>query len=110
MTEHILVMTNVSDLAAARHLARELVSRRLAACVNCLSAVQSVYWWQGEIEEAAEVSLLIKTTSSRYPELAAAIRQLHAYQLPEIIAIPIVAGLPQYLDWITQETTRDEDA
>lgn len=108
-TQAILVMTNVSDAFAARRMARQLIEQRVAACVNCLPAVQSVYRWQGEIEEATEITLLIKTTRALYAETEAAIKLLHPYQLPEIIAIPIVEGLPQYLDWIEQETKRNVD-
>lgn len=107
MEQTILVLTNVADAPAAQLLARQLVAQKLAACVNCLPGVQSVYRWQGAIEEAGEVTLLIKTTQARYAELEAAIKTLHPYQLPEIIALPIVAGLPGYLDWIVQETKKD---
>jgi periplasmic divalent cation tolerance protein len=105
----MLALTNVGDIDSARRIARELVERRLAACVNMLPGVQSVYRWQGGIEEEGEITLLIKTTASRYAELEAAIRSLHPYQLPEVIALPIAAGLPAYLDWVRQETKKDID-
>src|SRR3990167_3153421 len=94
MTQTILVLTNLPDTSSAHALARHLLEQRLAACVNIQTGVQSVYWWQGAIEEASEVSLMIKTSMPRYPELEAAIKALHPYQVPEIIAFPIVAGLP----------------
>jgi periplasmic divalent cation tolerance protein len=72
--------------------------------------MQSIYRWQGAVEEATETPLIIKTTQSRYAELEAAIAAAHPYQLPEIVVIPIVAGLPQYLDWIGHETTKDINA
>ncbi|RJG07308.1 divalent-cation tolerance protein CutA [Noviherbaspirillum cavernae] len=109
MQQAILVLTNVPDAAAARTIARELVELRLAACVNILPAVQSIYHWQGEVEEATEVTLLVKTVQSRYAALEAAIKAAHAYDVPEIIAVPIVGGLPRYLDWIVQETKKDVD-
>jgi periplasmic divalent cation tolerance protein len=107
MEQSILVMTNVPDASVALALGRHLVEQKLAACVNRLSGVRSVYRWQGAVEEADEVTLLIKTTQARYVELEAAIKTLHPYQVPEIIVLPIVGGLPSYLDWIGQETKKD---
>jgi periplasmic divalent cation tolerance protein len=105
----LLVLTNLGDIDSARRIARALVEQRLAACVNLLPGVQSVYRWQGAVEEEGEVTLLIKTSAARYAELEAAIRALHPYQLPEVIAVPIADGLPDYLDWIRQETKKDID-
>jgi periplasmic divalent cation tolerance protein len=85
-------------------MAQELISRRVAACVNILPSCRSVYRWQGIVEYADEVPLLIKTTHSAYPRLEQLIRELHPYELPEIVAIPVVAGLAGYLDWVAQET------
>jgi len=98
--ETLLVISNLPDRDAAEALARELVERRLAACVNILAPCRSVYRWQGEVEQADEVPLLIKTTRARYAELEAAMRELHPYEVPEIIALPLAAGLPAYLDWV----------
>jgi periplasmic divalent cation tolerance protein len=105
----ILVLTNVADAATAQAMARALVERRLVACVNVLPGVRSVYRWQGAIEEAAEITLLMKTVRQRYAELEAAIKTLHPYEVPEIIVMPIEQGLPSYLDWIVQETKKDVD-
>jgi len=105
----LLVMTNLGDIASAQMLARALVEQRLAACVNILPAVQSIYRWNGAVEQAAEVTLLIKTTTARYAELEQAIRALHPYELPEVIAVPVSAGLPAYLEWIAQETRKETD-
>jgi periplasmic divalent cation tolerance protein len=110
MEQALLVLTNLADMASARLLARALVEQRLAACVNMLPAVQSVYRWNDVIEEAAEVTLLIKTTTARYDELEQAIRALHPYELPEVIALPVSAGSPTYLGWIAQETRKEIDA
>lgn len=109
MEQALMVFTNVPDAAIAASIARQLVEQRLAACVNVLPRVQSIYRWQGIIEEATEVSLLIKTTHARYAELEAAIKVLHPYDVPEVIALPIAAGLPQYLGWIAKETEKDVD-
>lgn len=106
----LLVFTNVPDVDTAERLARTLIERRVAACVNILPAMRSLYHWQGQLETATEVMLLIKTIQLRYAELEAAIKAVHPYAVPEIIAIPIVDGLPAYLDWIRQETDKDLNA
>lgn len=103
-SEVLLVMSSLPDQAAARQLARTLVERRLAACVSVLAPCTAVYRWQGVIEEAAEVPVLIKTTAGRYAELESTLRALHPYELPEIIAVPVLRGLPGYLDWVAGET------
>ena len=100
----IAVITNLPDSESAFNLARQLVQLRLAACVNVLAPVTSFYHWEGKLEEASEVPVLIKTTGARYAELETAIRERHPYSLPEIIAWPVGPGLPEYLRWIETET------
>ncbi len=100
----LLVLTNLPDAASAQKLAQTLVEQRLAACVNILAPCRSVYRWQGKLEAADEVPLLIKTSGARYAALEAAIRAGHPYELPEIIAVPIHKGLPDYLAWVAAET------
>jgi periplasmic divalent cation tolerance protein len=100
----LLVFTNLPDEASAQALATGLVTERLAACVNVLAPCRSTYRWQGAIESALEIPLLIKTTTERYAALEAAIRARHPYELPEIIAVPIAHGLPEYLTWVVTET------
>lgn len=107
MSEPLLVLTNFPDLVSAEALARELVERKLAACVNLMPGMHAVYRWQGAVELASEVTLLIKSTATRYAELETVIAAAHPYALPEIIALPIVTGLPAYLYWITAETQKD---
>jgi periplasmic divalent cation tolerance protein len=109
MEQALLVMTNLADIASAQILARALVEQRLAACVNMLPGTRSIYRWNDAVEEDAEVTLLIKTTAARYAELEQAIRALHPYELPEVIAVPVSAGLPAYLAWIAQETRKEID-
>jgi periplasmic divalent cation tolerance protein len=99
-----LVITTVGDDRLAVELAREAVELRLAACVHLLPAGRSVYRWQDQVEEAQENTLLIKTTAARYTALQDWLRTRHPYDTPEIIALPLVAGLPDYLDWIRQCT------
>lgn len=105
MPDTLLVLTNLPDAASAERIARRLVEQRLAACVNILAPCTSVYRWNAAIETAAEVPLLIKTTRARYAELQDVLAEAHPYELPEIIAVPLEAGLPGYLAWVASETT-----
>lgn len=105
MDDTVIVLTNLPDRAAALKLAQELVNRRLAACVNVLADCTSVYRWRGKVEAAQEVPVLIKTRAALYGEVEAEIRKLHPYELPEIIAVPIVRGFTEYLEWVSGETT-----
>src|SRR5205809_2745411 len=100
----LLVLTNLPDRAAAERLADTLVAKNLAACVNILAPCRSVYRWKGAVQHDEEHPLLVKTTSERYAELERAIRGAHPYELPEIIAVPIERGLPEYLEWVSAET------
>jgi periplasmic divalent cation tolerance protein len=102
--ETLLVLTNCPDETTANAIALALVEEKLAACVNILPRVQSIYRWQGAVESASEIPLLIKSTVGRYAELEAAIRARHPYEVPEIIALPITQGLPAYLNWVATET------
>ena len=100
----LLVITNLPDAESARALATKLVEQRLAACVNILSPCLSIYRWEGRLEEAEEVPLLIKTSAPRYAALEEAIRAYHPYELPEIVAVRIEKGLPDYLAWVAAST------
>lgn len=102
--ETLLILTNCPDEETANAIALALVEAKLAACVNILPRVQSLYRWQGVVESATEIPLLIKSTASNYPALEAAIRQRHPHEVPEIIALPITHGLPAYLNWVAAET------
>ena len=101
----LMVLTNLPDRSAAEALATQLVERRVAACINILAPCRSVYRWQGGVQREEEHPLLIKTTSERYAELEQEIRAGHPYELPEIVAVPIERGLPEYLRWLAEETT-----
>jgi periplasmic divalent cation tolerance protein len=89
---------------AARRLARALVARRVAACVNLVPRVRRVYRWKGRVEEAPETLLVVKTTAARVRSLLAAVEELHPYSVPEGIALPVVAGLAPYLRWVGAAT------
>ncbi len=104
MKDVLIVLTNCPDEASAERIARTLVENRCAACVNRLAPVASTYRWEGEIEDAVEIPLLIKCTRERYPEVEQAIRELHPYTVPEIIAVPVVTGFGPYLRWVDDET------
>jgi periplasmic divalent cation tolerance protein len=100
----LLVMSNLPDRESALELARGLVEARLAACVNVLAECTSVYRWKGKTETAGEVPVLIKTRESLFPRVEEAIRRVHPYELPEVVAVPVTAGLAAYLEWVEQET------
>lgn len=110
MSEVLLVITNLPDRASAERVAEALVIQRIAACVNVLAECASIYRWEGKLEHASEVPLLIKTTRAAYPKLEDALRKLHPYELPEIIALPVNTGLPEYLNWVVQETQTGNQA
>ena len=98
-----VVLCNCPDEDSASRLAKGLIDARLAACVNQLAPVVSTYRWQGQLETATEIPLLIKTTAQSYPALQAWLNGQHPYETPEIIALPLVDGLPAYLDWVANE-------
>jgi periplasmic divalent cation tolerance protein len=100
----LVVITNTPSREVALRIAHALIERRLAACVNILAECTSVYRWQGKIESESEIPLLVKTRSEIYEEVQAVIKCLHPYELPEIIAVPVERGLPEYLDWVNAET------
>ncbi len=104
MSEILLVITNMPDNESATKLARQIIESRVAACVNQLAPCTSTYLWKNVVETENEVPLLIKTTRLAYPRLETLIREMHPYELPEIIAVPVCNGLPAYLDWVRRET------
>jgi periplasmic divalent cation tolerance protein len=104
MAEARIVLTTVGVLQKAEELARELVERRLAACVNIVGPIRSIYRWQGRIENEQEILLVIKTTAERARELASAFAELHPYELPERVELSILGGSAGYLAWITEQT------
>lgn len=102
-----LILNTCPDNETAESIATLLVDRARAACVNILPGIRSIYHWQGERQSDTEVLLLIKASASAYAAIETAIRENHPYQLPEIIAIRIDAGLPDYLAWIQQQSRAD---
>ena len=102
MTNKIVVLSTCGSEAEAESLARALVEERLAACVNVVRGVRSVYRWQGAVEAADEVLLVIKSTADRFPDLREKLQKLHSYEVPEVVAIPVADGTESYLRWIDE--------
>ena len=101
--EYVVVLVTCGSRAQARRIARAVVTERLAACANVFEArVESVYRWKGKVEQAREFLLLMKTSTSRLAALEAEVKRLHSYDVPEFIALPIVAGSPAYLRWLAE--------
>ncbi|MER0204696.1 MAG: divalent-cation tolerance protein CutA [Nitrosomonas sp.] len=102
--EAVLIFSNFPDQKTATLLAEALIEQRLAACVNVLSPCVSIYRWQGKIESAGEVPVLIKTRKQHYARVEQLIKMMHPYELPEVIMVPITGGLSAYLQWIADTT------
>jgi periplasmic divalent cation tolerance protein len=100
MTDKIVVLSTCASEDEAEKLARALIDQRLAACVNVIGGMTSYYRWKGNLETSAEWLLVIKTSRARFDELRAAIEKQHSYEVPEVIALPVVDGAPNYLNWI----------
>ena len=96
----------MSDRRVAETIAKTLLEKRLSSCVQIIGPLTSNYWWKGKIERAKESLCLIKARSNDYPEIESAIKKVHPYDTPEILAVPILKGNPEYLRWIAAETNR----
>jgi len=101
LTEALVVLSTLSEATRARQIAETLVAEQLAACVNIIPGLVSIYRWQGAVQQDDEVLMLIKTTQAGYARLEQRLRALHPYELPEIIAVPVRDGLADYIQWIT---------
>jgi periplasmic divalent cation tolerance protein len=110
MTDKIVVLSTCASSEEAERIARTLVEKKLAACVNILPAVRSIYRWKGAIEDDQETLLLIKSSRALFGELRAEIQKLHSYEIPEAIAIPIVDGLERYLEWMADVLRNERDS
>lgn len=105
---YLLVLTTLGSAEDARTLVRRVVQDRVAACGTVLGGATSIYRWKGAVEEAEEVQVLLKTHRDRWDDLQTAVRTLHPYEVPELIALPITRGLPDYLEWVGHETQAGE--
>ena len=101
---HIVVFITVDTQETARKITDQLLAERKAACINIISGIESNYWWQGKIESTNELLLIVKTRTELLDELTKMVKQNHPYSVPEIIALPIIGGNEDYLDWVQQET------
>jgi periplasmic divalent cation tolerance protein len=106
VSKNIVVFVTAPDEQVAALIGRTLVEERLAACANLVSPIRSIYRWQGAVEDGSEHLMLIKTRASHYPALEARVKQLHPYEVPEIIAVEIGHGSSRYLQWIRESTAR----
>jgi periplasmic divalent cation tolerance protein len=97
---YVVIFTTVGNKKEARRVAQAVLQKKLAACVNILDNLESVFWWQGKIDAAKEVLLMIKSKKRLLPKVIKLIKSRHSYEVPEIIALPIIAGNPDYLRWI----------
>ena len=95
-----MVLVTCPSIAEARRIGRSVVEKKLAACANILAGVESIYRWKGKVERAREVLVVMKTTAARLRELESEVKRVHAYEVPEFIALPIVAGSQEYLEWV----------
>ncbi|MFQ5881192.1 MAG: divalent-cation tolerance protein CutA [Candidatus Methylomirabilales bacterium] len=102
--EHIMFLITTASVEEGERIARALLEERLAACVNLVPAVRSFFWWEGKVQEEGEVLLIGKGRADLFPKVQNLVRALHSYTVPEIIAFPITAGLPDYLAWINDST------
>ena len=106
MTDKIIIYSTCSDLKEAQALATHLVEQHLAACVNIVRGVDSYYWWKGKVEQEAEVLLVIKTSRALFDRVRAEWERLHTYEIPELIAVPIVEGTANYMQWMETELAK----
>ena len=97
---HIVVFVTAKDKAEAERIARGLLEDKLVACVNILDGVKSMFWWEGKVDQSPEALLILKSRKDRFSHIVKKVKSLHSYDLPEIIAMPIVEGSEDYLDWI----------
>jgi periplasmic divalent cation tolerance protein len=102
---YVVVLVTASNRAEAERIRTAVIDRRDAACVSIVSGVNSAYWWQGKIESAEETLLMIKTLTSKIDRIVDTVKKTHSYSVPEIIALPIVGGNDDYLDWINREVS-----
>jgi periplasmic divalent cation tolerance protein len=111
MTDKIVILSTCGTEAEAERIARNLIEARLAACVNIVPRVRSIYRWEGAIEEAAECLLVIKSSRALFDRLREALESAHSYDVPEIVALPVVDGAPAYLAWVDKNLAKEvEDA
>lgn len=103
---YIVVFVTASSKKEAQNLARGLLRNRLCACVNIVDKIESLFWWEGKIDSASETLLIIKSTKAKLPKIMKLVKSKHSYEVPEVIALPIIGGLKPYLRWIDESIRR----
>ena len=98
--KHIIVFITAANKKEAEKIAKGLISKRLAACVNIVDKISSVFWWQGKADSATESLLIVKSKQAAFKKIIREVKKLHSYEVPEIIAVPIIAGEKKYLEWL----------
>ncbi len=105
---HIVILVTTKDVAEANKIAGKLVAAKLVACVNIVNSVKSLFWWEGKVDKADEALLIIKSRKRYLPAIIKEVKLLHSYTVPEVIALPIVGGNKDYLNWVNQSTQRQK--
>lgn len=110
MTDKVVVLVTCANADEAAKIARHLVSRRLAACVNIMQPLRSIYRWQGKLADEQEMLLVIKSTRALFDRVRRAVEKLHSYHVPEVVCLPIIDGAPNYLEWLSSSVRADTSA
>ena len=105
MTDKIVVLVTTNGVRQAKKIARALMEEKLAACANVITPVRSIYRWEGKVTEENECLMIIKTTRARFEEVRACVERLHSYSVPEVIALPIIDGAANYLNWLAEASS-----
>ena len=109
LSENVLVVfSTAASEEEAERIAKVLIGKRIAACVSMLGPIKSIYWWKNRIEESEEYLLLIKTTQDKYEELERVFKEIHSYQVPEILAVPVMNALREYVEWLREEVSKSD--
>jgi periplasmic divalent cation tolerance protein len=109
-SEHIIIFITANDAEEAQNIAELLLEQRLAACVNIVPDIKSSFWWEGKLDTAPESLLIVKTQARKLPEIIQSVKTVHTNTTPEIIALPVIGGNQDYLDWIDNEVAGDGEA
>ena len=104
MAQPIVVFVTAKDLGEGRKIVRYLLEKKLIACANIVNGVESHFWWEGKIDQASEALLIMKTRKGLFSKIIKAVKEVHSYRVPEILALPLIAGDKEYLDWLSAET------
>ena len=103
---YIMIFITCANKKEAKKVAEGLIKQKLAACVNIVDKIESLFWWEGKVDRSQEVLLVVKSKKEKFPRIIKSVRSTHSYKVPEIIALPIVAGYKPYLEWINDSVTR----